>query len=454
MSARVLRPRWHDRPGPMIAAVSVGLYASAVTLLLILGVSVGRLTTTEAVAGFLLIVLPALLPTVYLLSRLERGPLLVVHGNKLLVIRGKEIEREVRLDDIERVGMTIKRKVARIALELKDGSRIELPFGSKRVLKELQRVLRARKEEKIGAEAYRRAGADRVAKVLKTMVERWRAPLLVEKKGEIRAVWPGRSLRVGEPDGWASEWLSWLLLVTPLPVLAARGAVKEEDDPVRAVLLAEEHAKGQLIYYSAGRLRLLPAIPAVAAILAAVKTGKWMIREVGAWSLVSALGALAPWMIASVAVGGAAGYARGVEPGASFSLQLPSVVTAGAAGAIAAHGAVGWALLGSRLGLVEALTAPILASLGWIMLARRVGPISARHWALALRAVVPELHVFVAFALSLLVPVVFLVVTAGWPELWFHSLPAAVLAAGLGTAVAWRWVRTAERLRGHAWVPG
>jgi hypothetical protein len=436
----------------MVAAALVGLYVTIVTSLLILGTCRGRFSPTEAVAAFLLLVLPALLPTAYLLIRMGREPLLVIHEDRLVVARGEEIEREVRLDEVDRVGLVIRRRRARIVLELKDGGSVELPFGSKRVLRELQRLLRTRKEEKIGAEAYRRAGADRVAKVLETMVERWRAPLLVEKEGEVRAVWPGRSLRVGEPGGWASRWLAWLLLVTPLPVVAAREAIKREDDSVRAVLLAEECAKGQLVRHSAER-RLLPVIPAVAVILVIVKTGRLMVREAGLWSLARMFGAMVPWMVASVAAGNTVRYARVVEPGASFSLMLPGVVTAGAAGAIAAHGAVGWALLGSRLGLVEALVATALAPLGWVMLARLVRPVSVRRWALALRAAVPESHVLAALALSALVPAISLMILSECPGLWPHSLPAAALVEGLGVAAVARWIKTAERLCERAWAP-
>jgi len=452
-TTRILRPRWHERPGSVVAAALVGLYVTIVTSLLILGTYRGRLSPTEAVAVFLLLALPALLPTAYFLIRMGREPLLVIHEDRLIVARGEEIEREVRLDEVDRVGMVVRRRRARIVLELKDGGSIELPFGSRRVLRELQRLLRTRKEEKVGAEAYRRAGADRVAKVLETMVERWRAPLLVEKGGEVRAVWPGRSLRVGEPGGWASRWLAWLLLVIPLPVVAAREAIKREDDPVRAVLLAEECAKGQLVRHSAER-RLLPAIPAVAVILAIVKTGKLgVVRKAGLWSLARMFGAMVPWMVASVAAGNTVRYARGVEPGASFSLMLPGVVTAGAAGAIAAHGAVGWALLGSRLGLVEALVATALAPLGWVMLARRVRPVSVRRWALAFRAAVPESHVLAALVLSALVPAISLMILSECPGLWLHSLPAAALVEGLGVAAVARWIKTAERLHERAWAP-
>ncbi|WP_456483873.1 hypothetical protein [Methanopyrus kandleri] len=90
-------------------------------------------------------------------------------------------------------------------------------------MRDLQRLLEERRASEVDKETYIRAGADRVATVLRKMVELGRSPVLHEAQGSVKAVWPGDSVELGREDGWAPRWMYWFLCVAPCRLRSQKG---------------------------------------------------------------------------------------------------------------------------------------------------------------------------------------------------------------------------------------
>ncbi|WP_456483872.1 hypothetical protein [Methanopyrus kandleri] len=128
MGPRVHRPRLYQRTGFLIVAtlnlVIVGLVA-AVGIKLIVEKHYPMVVGAIAIP---IVVVPLLLPLLYLLRVLKREKLVVVGEDRVLIIRGKDVT-EVPVDEITGISVDFefKRRRRRMIILTRSG-RVELPF--------------------------------------------------------------------------------------------------------------------------------------------------------------------------------------------------------------------------------------------------------------------------------------------------------------------------------------
>ncbi|HII70908.1 hypothetical protein [Methanopyrus kandleri] len=404
-----------------------------------------------------IVVAPLLLPLLYLLRVLKREKLVVVGEDRVLIIRGKDVT-EVPVDEITGISVDFefKRRRRKMIILTRSGH-VELPFHSKRLMRDLQRLLEERRASEVDKETYARAGADRVATVLCKMVELGRSPVLHEAQGSVKAVWPGDSVELGREDGWAPRWMYWFLCVASLPVKAAKRSLRE--DPVDTVIAAEEAAKGQSLASSFNKI--LRTGPIVSALLVFLAVVRGVLKYWGPKALGVFLFTAAPWILATSVLSFLLNNrVKTVElHGVRAFFSLVAMVSIFSGLGTCLHGSLAeTAMLRKSLPPSAHLTAVIELVIAMVSLVplvktlRWVDPRGAVRWCMALRATIREDRV-ILFSVVFALLSVFFAGSAASPGLWWVTFPIATATPVLWTVYFLSWSKMAREVVSKVWIP-